>query len=70
MTSTGDGRRRHVWLDGEILPAEGSYPGMKRERSYEVRLPFAWPPTLITWQGVPVPWRYDGDRLMTVRQVQ
>jgi alpha-glucosidase len=50
----------------EILPAEGSYPGMKRERSYEVRLPFAWPPTLITWQGVPVPWRYNGDRLMAI----
>jgi Glycosyl hydrolases family 31/Domain of unknown function (DUF5110) len=50
----------------EILPVEGSYPGMKRERSYEVRLPFAWPPTLVTWQGAPVPWRYDGDRLLTI----
>ena len=25
MTSTGDGGRRHVWLDGEILPAEGPH---------------------------------------------
>lgn len=59
----------------EILPAEGSYPGMPGERRYEIRLPLTWPPAEVTFDAHPVPfsrdgavpgWRYDGDHLTTI----
>lgn len=60
----------------EILPAEGKYPGMPAERSYEVRLVAAWPPSSVTHNGKPVPfsrdevvvpaWRYDGNRATVI----
>jgi alpha-glucosidase (family GH31 glycosyl hydrolase) len=59
----------------EILPVEGSYPGMPVERGYEIRLPGALPPGSVTYQGRAVPfghadapppcWRYDGATLTT-----
>ena len=57
-----------------IAPVEGSFPGMLRERAYEVRLKRTWPPARVTWQGADVPykadgapgWRYDGDDLTTI----
>jgi alpha-glucosidase (family GH31 glycosyl hydrolase) len=59
----------------EILPAEGSYPGMLRTRSYELRLPADWPPDRVTVNAVPVPqagptgkggWTFEGNTLTTV----
>lgn len=58
----------------EIGPVEGSYPGMLRTRSYEVRLPADWPPASVTVNGQGVPhagptgnkgWRYEGNTLTT-----
>ena len=58
-----------------IAPVEGSFPGMLRQRAYEVRLRGTWPPARVTWLGADVPyradgsapgWRYDGDRLTTI----
>ncbi len=66
-----DGTRRI-----EVLPVEGSYPGMPRERSYEVRLVGVWPPRGVRAGGRSLPfrredeagpgWRYDGERLTTI----
>lgn len=62
-------------LSIEILPAEGGYPGMLTERSYEIRLPMSWPPESVTYDGASVPfspeqavpgWLYDGNVLTTV----
>jgi hypothetical protein len=58
----------------EIGPAQGSYPGMLRTRSYELRLPADWPPQSVTVNGRPVPqggagkpgWTFVGDTLTTV----
>ena len=69
-----DGRRRI-----EILPVKGSYPGMIRQRAYEIRLPFTLPPVSVHANGTPVPhsaaesargWRYNGSTLSTVISVQ
>lgn len=72
--------RQAVQPDGtrriEVLPVEGSYPGMLTERGYEIRLPGALPPAAVTSQGravsfapdesTPAPcWRYDGRTLTT-----
>jgi alpha-glucosidase (family GH31 glycosyl hydrolase) len=59
----------------EIGPVMGSYPGMLKARSYELRLPADWPPQRVTVNGVPVPkagaggkggWSYVGNTLTTV----
>jgi alpha-glucosidase len=59
----------------EIGPVEGSFPGMLRNRSYELRLPADWPPETITVNGAPIHkagptgkggWSYEGNTLTTV----
>ena len=69
------GRRTGATTTVTIAPVEGYFPGMLRERGYEVRLRGTWPPARVTWQGAEVPyradgsapgWRYDGDRLTTI----
>jgi alpha-glucosidase len=59
----------------EIAPIRGSYPGMLRERSYEIRLPADWPPESVTVNGTNLAfalhsdrpsWHYDGNTLTTV----
>lgn len=48
---------------------------MLTERAYEIRLPDAWPPEVVSCNNQPVAfsreetvpsWRYDGDNLMTI----
>lgn len=50
----------------EILPEMGSYPGMPRERAYELRFFGSWPPQSVTVNGKPVKWTYDGDQTTTI----
>lgn len=59
----------------EIGPVQGSYPGMPRTRSYELRLANDWPPESITVNGAPVKhadptgkggWSFVGNTLTTV----
>jgi alpha-glucosidase len=59
----------------EIGPIEGSYAGMLRARSYELRLPADWPPATVTVNGVAVKrgdptgkggWSFEGNTLTTV----
>ncbi len=59
----------------DIGPVEGSYPGMLKKRSYEVRLPADWPPASVTVNGVAVKqrgpigkgdWSYEGNTLTTI----
>ncbi|MBI3406173.1 MAG: DUF5110 domain-containing protein [Acidobacteria bacterium] len=59
----------------EILPTEGTYPGMPAARAYEIRLVGFLPPESVTVDGAPLPfsreaavssWRYDGNELTTV----
>jgi alpha-glucosidase len=68
-------RRAGATITVAIAPVEGSFPGMLRERGYEVRLERTWPPARVTWNGADVPyradgsapgWRYDGDRLTAI----
>jgi len=46
-TQTGDD------LKVEIGAAVGSYPGMRPNRAYELRLPADWPPATVSLNGVP-----------------
>jgi alpha-glucosidase len=59
----------------EILPAEGSFPGMLAERAYEIHLPMSWPPAEVRAGTDALPflpdggapsWRYDGNTFTTV----
>ena len=59
----------------EILPVEGSYPGMPLSRGYEIRLPSTLPPESVRANGIDIRyaadsvttgWRYDGATLTTV----
>jgi len=59
----------------EIGPAVGNYPGMLKQRGYELRLPADWPPVQVTVNGVALRkadalgkngWRYDGNTLTTI----
>ncbi len=59
----------------EIGPIEGSYPGMLKTRSYELRLPADWPPATVTVNGVAVKqasptskggWTFEGNTLTTI----
>jgi alpha-glucosidase (family GH31 glycosyl hydrolase) len=71
ITATQSGDILHV----EIGPVEGSYPGMLKARSYELRLPADWPPSSVTVNGVAVKqagatgkggWKFEGNTLTTV----
>jgi alpha-glucosidase (family GH31 glycosyl hydrolase) len=62
-------------LSVEIGPVEGSFPGMMKERSFEVRLPADWPPESATVNGAEVKhagptdkdgWSFEGNTLTTV----
>jgi alpha-glucosidase len=68
-TQTGD--TLHV----EIGPVEGSYPGMLKNRAYELRLPADWPPASVTVNGTGVKqagepakggWSFVGNTLTTI----
>jgi alpha-glucosidase len=68
-TQTGD--TLHV----EIGPVEGSFSGMLKTRSYELRLPADWPPESVLVNGAPVQqgdasgkggWSFEGNTLTTV----
>jgi alpha-glucosidase len=58
----------------EIGPVEGSYPGMMKTRSYELRLPADWPPAAVNIDGKPMPqggvgkagWKFEGNTLTTI----
>jgi alpha-glucosidase len=58
----------------EIGPVEGSFPGMLKNRSYELRLPADWPPASVTVNGKPLPqggvakagWTFVGNSLTSV----
>lgn len=58
----------------EIGPVKGSFPGMLKSRSYELRLPTDWPPALVTVDGKSVPrsqpgepgWSFLGNTLTTI----
>ncbi len=61
------GRIMHITID----PEKGTYPGMKRSRSYVVELMNVFPPERVTCNGAEIEfgddgWKYDGDRLETV----
>jgi alpha-glucosidase len=62
-----------------ISPVEGGYPGMERERSYEIRFPLSFPPLSVTCNGKQLTrveagsgrgWWYDGENLATVVRLQ
>ena len=61
-------------LHVEIGPVQGSYPGMLKTRSYQLRLPADWPPSVVIVNGKPVPqggvgkpgWTFEGNTLTTV----
>jgi alpha-glucosidase (family GH31 glycosyl hydrolase) len=68
-TQTGDS------LKVEIGPVQGSYPGMRPARGFELRLPADWPPASVTVNGVAVKkagptgkdgWSFEGNTLTTV----
>ncbi len=68
-TQTGD------TLRVEIGPVQGSYPGMRAARGFEVRLPADWPPASVTVNGVALKhagpagkggWLYEGNTLTTI----
>ena len=59
----------------EIGPIEGSFSGMLRNRSYELRLPADWPPENVSVNGVAIHkagptgrggWSYEGNTLTSV----
>ena len=59
----------------EILPAEGSYPGMPKERAYDIHLRGFFPPKSVTANGKAVEfsrqeeagtWHYHGNEATTV----
>lgn len=63
----------HIAL--EISPVEGSFPGMQKQRPYEIRFIGEWPPERVTCNGEVIAyspdhrtpgWWYDGDRLTTI----
>ena len=53
---------RHSGEKIEILPAQGTYPGMPATRAYEIRLVSTVPPESVTGGT----WTYDGATLTTV----
>jgi len=68
-TQTGDS------LKVEIGPVQGSFPGMRPARGFELRLPADWPPASVTVNGVAVKkagptgkdgWSFEGNTLTTI----
>lgn len=68
-------KQKNRKLTIEILPVEGSFPEMLKERGYEIRLPLVFPPEKITCQGETINfereenrtgWSYDGDKLTLI----
>jgi alpha-glucosidase (family GH31 glycosyl hydrolase) len=62
-------------LTVEIEPVRGQYPGMLRQRGYEIRLPGDWPPESVTVNGANLnfalhsdkpAWHFDGNTLTTI----
>jgi Glycosyl hydrolases family 31/Domain of unknown function (DUF5110) len=62
-------------LKVEAGPVQGSFPGMLRKRSYELRLPADWPPDSVMVNGVSMNragpsgkdgWSFEGNTLTTV----
>ena len=62
-------------LTVEIEPVRGQYPGMLRQRGYEIRLPGDWPPESVTLNGANLnfalhsdkpAWHFDGNTLTTI----
>jgi alpha-glucosidase (family GH31 glycosyl hydrolase) len=65
----------------QIEPVEGHFPGMLRQRRYQLRLPADWPPLSVSVNGAllkpiaaggtdnAVGWRFEGNSLTTVIQV-
>ena len=60
-------------LKVEIGAVQGHFPGMMRQRRYELRLPDDWPPASVTVNGVALQpatktkagWHFDGNTLTT-----
>jgi alpha-glucosidase len=62
----------------EIEPVQGQFPGMLRQRRYQLRLPADWPPLAVTVNGVSLKsiatagtaheagWDFEGNTLTTV----
>jgi len=58
----------------EIGPVQGSFPGMLKTRSYQLRLPADWPPAEVSVNGKAVPqggvgepgWTFEGNTLTTI----
>ncbi len=64
---TVKGKTIHIIIE----PAKGSYPRMKRSRSYIIDLMNVFPPTRVTCNGKEIlfgrnGWKYNGDKLETV----
>ncbi len=58
----------------EIGPVQGSFPGMLKQRAYQLRLPADWPPAAVTVNGTEVKlaagvgekgWSFTGNTLTT-----
>ncbi len=58
-----------------IGPVEGGFPGMLKQRQYEIRLRDVWPPRAVTCNGEPLSpataadqpgWRYDAESFSAV----
>lgn len=45
-----------------IGPAKGTYPGMPRERRYEIRLEGVLPPSAVRVNGKPIAWEQDHEQ--------
>jgi alpha-glucosidase len=68
-------RQQDGKLKIEILPAQGSYPGMLGARSYQIRLVGVWPPAALSCNGRPIGfvrkgpgpgWNYEGNTVTAV----
>jgi alpha-glucosidase len=62
-------RQRDGSVHVEVAPAQGHYPGMLKQRGYEIRLRGDWPPKSVAYRGAKsgvAQWRYEGDTLTTV----
>lgn len=66
---------RNTLCQIDILPSEGEYPGMVREREFELRLVGTLPPKKVQWENKEIPysqydsvpcWLYDGNTLTII----
>ena len=44
-----------------IMPTQGSFEGMRQQRSYQIRLPFSWPAANATLNGQSLPVHYESN---------